>query len=113
MFAKNVIIYYWRLLTLTNVTVELYFSNYEPEAGLKNETRVDASTFDKKVDFANLKSDVDKLNLDKVKNVSNKVSNLKRKVDGLDVNKLVPVLVDLSKKWIINSSKSFSKKWSH
>ena len=96
-----------------NVTVEWDLSNYETEAGLKNETRVDTPKFAKKVDFANLKSDVDKLSLDKVKNVPNKVSNLKSKVDGLDVNKLVPVPVDLSKKWIINSSKSFSKKWSH
>ena len=50
-----------------------------------------------KVDLVNLKSDVDKLNIDKLKNVPNNLSNLKSKADKLDVVKLVPVLVDLSK----------------
>ena len=51
----------------------------------------------KKFDLANLKSDVDKLDIDKLKNVPTNLSNLKSKVDKLDVDKLVPVLVDLSK----------------
>ena len=46
----------------------------------------------KKVDLANLKS-----NLDKLKNVPTNLNNLKSKVDKLDVDKLVPVPVDLSK----------------
>ena len=44
-----------------------------------------------------LKSDVDKLDIDKLKNVLTNLSNLKSKVDKLDVDKLVPVPVDLSK----------------
>ena len=64
---------------------------------LKNETRVDISNFAKKADLANLKSDVDKLGIDKLKNVPTNLSNLKSKVDNLDVDKLVPVPVDLSK----------------
>ena len=64
---------------------------------LKNETRVDTSDFAKKTDLANLKSDVDKLGIDKLKNVPTNLSNLKSKVDKLDIDKLVPVPVDLSK----------------
>ena len=51
----------------------------------------------KKVDLANLKSNVDKLCIDKLKNVPTILSNLKSKVDKLDIDKLVPVPVDLSK----------------
>ena len=64
---------------------------------LKNAIDVDTSKFPKKVDLANLASDLDKLDFDKLKNVPTNFSNLKRKVDLLDVDKLVPVLVDLRK----------------
>ena len=40
---------------------------------------------------------VDKLDIDKFKNVTTNLSNLESKVDKLDVHKLVPVPVDLSK----------------
>ena len=42
----------------------------------------------KKINLANLKSDVDKLDIDKLKNVPTNLSNLKTKVDKLDVDKL-------------------------
>ena len=42
----------------------------------------------KKIDLANLKSDLDKLDIDKLKNVPTNLSNLKTKVDKLDVDKL-------------------------
>ena len=51
----------------------------------------------KKTDLANLKSDVDKLNIDKLKNVLSNLNNSKNKVDKLDVDKLVPTPVDLCK----------------
>ena len=79
------------------VKVELDLSNYATEADLKNETGVDTSKFFKKVDLASLKSDVDKLDIDKLKNVQTNSSNLKSKADKLDVDKLVRVSVDLSK----------------
>ena len=44
-----------------------------------------------------MKSNVDKLDIDKLKNVPTNSSNLKSKVDKIDVNKLVHVPVDLSK----------------
>ena len=38
-----------------------------------------------------------KLDIDKLKNIPSNLSNLKNKLDILDVNKLVPVPVDSSK----------------
>ena len=40
---------------------------------------------------------MDKLDIDKLKNVPTDLSNLKSKVDKLFIDKLVPVPVDLSK----------------
>ena len=51
---------------------------------------MDTSKFSKKVGLANLKSNVDKLDIDKLKNVPTNLSNWKSKVDELDVDKLVP-----------------------
>ena len=51
----------------------------------------------KRTDLANLKLGVDKLDIDRSKNVPSHLSNLKSKVDKLDVDKSVPVPVDLSK----------------
>ena len=50
---------------------------------LKNATGIDTSDFAKKTDLTNLKSDVDKLDIDKLKNIPNILSNLKNKVDKL------------------------------
>ena len=58
------------------VKVELDLSNYARKAELKNETSVDTSKFAKKVDLANLKSDVDKFDIDKLKNVTTNLRNL-------------------------------------
>ena len=79
------------------VKVELDLSNYATRADLKNAAGVDISKFAKKVDLASLKSNIDKLDIDKLKNVPTSLSNLKSKVDQLDVDELVPVSVDLNK----------------
>ena len=71
------------------VKVELDLSNYATKADLRNATIVDTSKFAKKVELAKLKSDVDKLDIDKFKNVPTNLSNLKSKVDKLYVDKLV------------------------
>ena len=76
---------------------ELHLSNYATKAGLKTATGVNTSKFAKNIDLANLKSNVNKLDIDILKNVPTNLSNLKSKVDELDVDKLVPVPVDLSK----------------
>ena len=50
-----------------NVEVELDLSNYATKSDLKNATGVDTSKFAKKDDITNLKSNVDKLDIDKLK----------------------------------------------
>ena len=80
-----------------NVKVELDLSNYATKADLKNATGVDTSDFAKKTDSANLKSDVNKLDIDKLKNVPTNVISLKSKEDKLDVGKLVSVPINLRK----------------
>ena len=80
-----------------SMTVELDLSNYAIKADLKTAAGVDTSKFAKKVDLANLKSNVYKIDIDKLENVSTNLSNLKSKVDELDVDRLVHVPVDLSK----------------
>ena len=77
--------------------VELDLSNCATNADLKNATCVDTSKFAKKVDLTRLKSDVDELDIDKLKNVPSGLSHLKIKVDKLDVDKPVSVPVDLRK----------------
>ena len=77
------------------VKFELDLPNYAAKADLNNATGVDASKFAKKVDLANSKSDVGKLDTDKLKNVPSNLVNLKSKLDKLDADKPVPV--DLSK----------------
>ena len=58
-------------------------SNYTTKADWKNSTGFDTSSFAKKIDLANLKYNVDKLDIDKLKNVSTDISNFKSKVDNL------------------------------
>ena len=64
------------------VKVELDLSNYATKTDLKNARGVDTSSFTKKTHLAYLKTDL---------------SSLKSKVDKLDVDKLLPASVDLSK----------------
>ena len=71
--------------------------NYATKTGLKNATGVDTSSFAKTVDLANLKSNVDKLDIDKLKNLPTNLDNLKSKVEKLNDDKLVPTPVDLGK----------------
>ena len=72
-------------------------SNYAPKTDSKNASGIDASSFAKKVDFTSLKSIIDKLDIDKLKNFPTNFKNLKSKVDKLDFDKLVPGTVDLIK----------------
>ena len=55
-------------------------SNYATKSVLKNTTGVDILKVPKNVDLASLKSNVDKLDIDKLKNVSADLSILKSKV---------------------------------
>ena len=88
----------------TNVTVDL--SNYATKDDIKNITHVDTSNFALKTNLANLKTEVDKLDIDKLATVpvdlsklSNVVKNdvikktvydkLVAKVDNIDTSGLV------------------------
>ena len=76
----------------------------QQKVDLKNATGVDASDFVKKADSANLRSDLDKLDIDKLKNVASNLSNSKSKGDKLDIGKIGTNPVDLSK--LINAVKN-------
>ena len=81
--------YFPRLKSLgANVKGELDLSNYATKADLKNAAGVDTSDFAKKTVLANLKSYLDKLDIDKLKNIPSGLSNLKNKLDKLDIGKL-------------------------
>ena len=69
------------------VKAELDLSNYATKIDLKNAKGIDASSFAKMVDVAGLKSNVDKLDIDKLKKIAANLSNLKSKVDKLDAAK--------------------------
>ena len=58
-----------------NINVKFDLSNYATKTDLKNVTHLDTSSFALKTNWANLKTEIDKL----------------------DINKLVPVPTDLSK----------------
>ena len=88
-----------------NIKVELDLSNYAKK-NLKNVTHVDVSSYALKTNLAALKTEVDKIDIDKLKTVpddlaklSNVVKNdtvkrteftpLKHKVDSIDTNNFV------------------------
>ena len=57
--------------------VELDLSNYATKTDLKNATGIDTSKFSKKDDLANLKSNVDKLDINaKIKNIEDKIPDI-------------------------------------
>ena len=72
-------------------------SNSATKSDLKNATAVDTSKLAAKSDLVSLKAEVDKLDIDKFKNVPTNLSNLKSKVDKLDFEKLETTPVGLSK----------------
>ena len=61
--------------------IELDLPNYATKGDLINSTGVDTSKFAKKVDLAYVKSNVDKLDIDKLKNVPRNLNNFKSKVE--------------------------------
>ena len=78
-----------------NVRVDL--SNYVTKKDSDNITHVDTSNFALKTNLVNLKTEVDKLDIDKLGSLLNNLSKLKTKVDKLDIDKLAPVPTDSSK----------------
>ena len=80
-----------------DINVKVDLSNYAAKDNIKSITHVDTSSFALKTNLANLKTEVDKLDIDKLKSLPNNLSNLKTEVDKLDIDKLAPVPADLSK----------------
>ena len=70
-----------------NVTVDP--STYETKTDLKNVTHVDTSSFALKTSLANLKTEVDKLDIDKVVPVPTDLSKLSNVVQNVAVKKTV------------------------
>ena len=77
--------------------VKLDLPNCTTKADLKDAAGVDTSDLANKTDLANLKSDVNRLDIDIWKNIPSNLCNFNSNVDNLGVDKLVPVPVDLSK----------------
>ena len=80
-----------------DINVKVDLSNYATKDDIKNITHVDTSSFVLKTNVANLKTEVDKLDINTLKSLPNNLSILKTKVGKLDVDKLAPVSADLSK----------------
>ena len=49
-----------------DINVKVHLSNYASKADIKNISQVDTSSFALKIDLANLKTEVDKLHIDKL-----------------------------------------------
>ena len=76
--------------------IELDLSNYATKSDLKNATGVDTAKLAENAAFSNLKSNIDKLDIDKSKNVPSGLNTLKSKADGLGTDKLETTPLDLS-----------------
>ena len=80
-----------------DINVKADFSKYATKTNIKNISHIDTSRFALKSNLASVKTEADKLDIDKLKSFPNNSKNLKSKVDKLDIDKLAPVPVDLSK----------------
>ena len=77
-----------------NIKVKIDLSNYASKDDIKNITHADTSSFALKANLANLKSEVNKLDIDKLKSVPTDLSELSNVVkndvvEKVDYNKLV------------------------
>ena len=61
-------------------------SNSATKIDLKNTTGINTSSFAKKFDSADSKSNIDKLDIDKLKNIATNLSNLKSTVDKVNAD---------------------------
>ena len=70
-----------------NIKVELDFANYATKIDLKNITHVDVSSFSSKTNFTALKTEVDKIDTDKLKTVPDDLAKLSNVVKNEVVKK--------------------------
>ena len=71
-----------------DINVKVDLSNYATKADLKNTTGTDISKLAAKSDLVSLKAEVDKIDAEKLKNIPDNLSNVKSKVDKLDIGKV-------------------------
>ena len=70
-----------------NIKVELDLANYETKTDLKNITHTDVSSFANKTNLAALKTEVDKIDVDKLKTVPVDLAKLSNVVNNDVVKK--------------------------
>ena len=70
-----------------NVKVELDLNNYATKSDLKNITHVDVSSFASKTNLAALKTEVDKIDTDKLKTVPTDLAKLTNAIENDVVKK--------------------------
>ena len=70
-----------------NVKVELDLTNYATKTDLKNITHIDVSSFASKTNLAALKTEVDKIDTDKLKTVPVDLAKLTNAVENYLVKK--------------------------
>ena len=76
----------------SNIEVELDLSNYETKDDVKNITHVDVSSYATKTNLASLKTEVDKIDTDKLKTVPADLAKLSNVVKNDVVKKLIIML---------------------
>ena len=72
-----------------NINVRLDLSNYATKADIKNMTDIDTSSFALKANLANLESEVDKLDVDKLKPIPTDLSKLSNVVKMMLLKRLI------------------------
>ena len=74
-----------------NINVRLDLSNYATKADIKNMTDIDTSSFALKANLANLESEVDKLDVDKLKPIPTDLSKLSNVVKIMLLKRLIMI----------------------
>ena len=81
-----------------NIKVELGLSNYATKDEVKNITHVDVSSYATKTNLAALKTEVDKIDVDKLKTVSDALAKLSNVVKNEVVKRLILVQMIMIKR---------------
>ena len=77
-----------------DIDAKVYLSNYATKSDVKSATGIDTSTLPAKCCFTSLKVEANKLDIEELKSVPTNLSNLKSKVDKLNIGKLEITSVD-------------------
>ena len=74
-----------------NINVKVDLSNYATKTDIKNISHVDTSSFALKTNLSNLKTEVDKLDIDKLVPIPNDLSKLSNVVKMMLLKKLYKI----------------------